>query len=866
MQTLETLPDKDTRVLADSVCKYPFFLAQMSTIDETPRYIRPDQAYLPRAFTGTSDLETYFANNTRQFVDAGYIRAGDEVSRWCAAFKKIGVSDVPRRIQHDELSWNIKVQLYSGIGHTTDIATTNWNLDGLTEALKRITTLSDTSLPTALALWRLLVRMLPRDKTEQYRFLSGEYRWQYYSVRSKFFDSTFYTQLITTAWLPDESGNFQLPATLFAASAETRNVMGDSVRYLHPDLEIKEATSDSPARLLAECLGANLAPKTEEVIKRLQGLSGQAIDLKTVENIYRFLQRQSMTGRQALFKQQPLLYTSTPIPRWWTADKVFWDNERAIFGDERGYLTAQYSEALKPFFVSQGVTLSATFADYVTAVLETAARAEVTDNILTRMNSLYRRLWASLPTRETEEGSELIRMWQELCRARCWLGKCGDTWAFYYSSELVWNDHDHNTALFAGVLPFWIFSDVEALAHFLEVTHCSQAEIDFQPDGERDDLPEWTKKTRSLSPLIATFLDSPQLNQEGVATSSLDILNELNVLLIERAKVTYKLLDATVTDKEPLSSYLQIDEEEVTLWITLEADAGDYPDLIGDALQAYLGVAQIREFVSNLLEADTKKSRARVLSRWQKRGLRYQSLAGTEPGNNDGQIDNPQDEESEQPWQERGDEESAKRRSVANQQADYTRSPDEKGDVNSSHNTAPQNSENENPSDRNGSGAGGSHTTSGNNNPGSSSQGTGSYSAGRAGHRSSGSGNYGSAGGGGEGAEHKALKEKVALTPNLCGQNLSLIDSEYVLPSGDRVDVLLKNAEGVPIPVEIKPLINTGEYSNVWQAVKYKHLIATQQGVPCAQIRSILVAPNIPDDVKAKCLILGIDPIEISLP
>ena len=119
-----------------------------------------------------------------------------------------------------------------------------------------------------------------------------------------------------------------------------------------------------------------------------------------------------------------------------------------------------------------------------------------------------------------------------------------------------------------------------------------------------------------------------------------------------------------------------------------------------------------------------------------------------------------------------------------------------------------------------------------------------------------------SAGGGGEGVEHRTLKEYLADNPSLFGEGLELVDTEYRFGSGDEADILFEDSSGNPVTVEVKPPILSGSDQEVWQAVKYKHLAAVEYGLPCEEIRSILAAPEIPDDVKAKCEQLGIEPFE----
>ncbi len=116
-------------------------------------------------------------------------------------------------------------------------------------------------------------------------------------------------------------------------------------------------------------------------------------------------------------------------------------------------------------------------------------------------------------------------------------------------------------------------------------------------------------------------------------------------------------------------------------------------------------------------------------------------------------------------------------------------------------------------------------------------------------------------GGGGPGKTHEDLKDDLANNPSQLGEGLRLIKKEYTFKSGDgRVDVLLMDNSGKPVPVEVKPYISPESDSEILQALKYKHLAASDYDILCKEVRCILVAPEIPDDVKKKCKQLGIEP------
>ena len=143
---------------------------------------------------------------------------------------------------------------------------------------------------------------------------------------------------------------------------------------------------------------------------------------------------------------------------------------------------------------------------------------------------------------------------------------------------------------------------------------------------------------------------------------------------------------------------------------------------------------------------------------------------------------------------------------------------------------------------------------------------SGGHSLNTSNNRESSGGGHGGSGGGGEGQEHENLKKDLANNPSQLGEGLELIKIEYTFGSGDRVDVLLKDSSENPVTVEVETGFSsgTGRYVGVWQAVKYQHLAAMKYGLPCQEVRSILAAPEIPEDVKKKCEELGIEPIEVS--
>jgi len=134
-------------------------------------------------------------------------------------------------------------------------------------------------------------------------------------------------------------------------------------------------------------------------------------------------------------------------------------------------------------------------------------------------------------------------------------------------------------------------------------------------------------------------------------------------------------------------------------------------------------------------------------------------------------------------------------------------------------------------------------------------------SQGHTSHRKPSGRNGGHGGGGGPGEEHEDLKNNIAQNPSQLGEGLKLIQKEYTFKSSnDRVDILLIDSSGRPVPVEVKPHIPSGSNCEVLQALKYKHLAADDYNIPCKEVRCVLAAPEIPNDVKKKCRQLGIEP------
>ena len=87
--------------------------------------------------------------------------------------------------------------------------------------------------------------------------------------------------------------------------------------------------------------------------------------------------------------------------------------------------------------------------------------------------------------------------------------------------------------------------------------------------------------------------------------------------------MTYELKETPVPDPNPRQSFLDVTNQPAKLWLGLEVNKSEYPELIGDALQDYFGVNELGRFVEDLLV----KVPDRVLSNWKRKGLETKFLS-----------------------------------------------------------------------------------------------------------------------------------------------------------------------------------------------------------------------------------------------
>ncbi len=833
--------------LSKEISKIPILSVYRGNQRKPLDFLEPCNAYLSQAYTSDTSLETYFSEcGNVWYVDDNYIENDSDRKKWLQFFKSIDVMETPRVIEENLTISSQNRQELDKRGlewknSKKGLIIEDRHFDGLPEVLARVSNHKEMDL--AQVLWHLLVKALPSGESQRDALFQGIYRWGTYSSQFESFQAMFYRQLQKAAWLPDEQENFRVPAECFAPTSENRKVLGDSVAYLHPDFDISQ--DSEAARWLARKLGVHLDANMDSVLNYLQALSRTGVSVEQVKPLYCFLAQQN-SCRSEEFKQKPLIFTSNPETNWWKLDKVFWEDENPVFGNHRGYLRESYADneaILKPFFIALGVSERAAPLDYVRVIREVTS-VELADDatVRERVKILYGRLWQSLQeSGNLLNSEEWEKEWEQTRDGKCWLGKNGSKWDFYPRYELVWNDHPHVAGVFEGEVPFWKFDgSLLDLAKHLEVECCSRAVIEVQPCGVQEEDKDWSARVRDLRPYIHAFLNSPSLC-ELQEDKSAHILDFLSVRLVEKLETAYTLKKVSLIDPNAPQSFLDVTDQKVVLWLALEAGVSEYAELIGDALQGYFDVRDLGRFAEDLL---TKK-RDRVLSRWQQKGLEIDICLMPETDTKKGEGKQPIPINEELPAQSNDEDanlvkdESDTGILVVDEISEHSSGMiNSRTDESGHHEYTPRSS---------GTSWSGGHSIS-----------TSSGKSKGKGH----SGHYGSE----ESDEHRELKEYLAAKTFELGIGLKLVEVEYTFGSGDRVDILLKDDFGNPVTVEVEIGFSSkaGRYIGIWQAIKYQHLAAVEYGLPCEQVRSILAAPEIPEDIKKKCKELGIEPIEVS--
>jgi predicted RNA-binding protein with PUA-like domain len=109
-------------------------------------------------------------------------------------------------------------------------------------------------------------------------------------------------------------------------------------------------------------------------------------------------------------------------------------------------------------------------------------------------------------------------------------------------------------------------------------------------------------------------------------------------------------------------------------------------------------------------------------------------------------------------------------------------------------------------------------------------------------------------GGGGEGPLHAALKDLIKRDPaGTVGEPLTFeaedlveaLGAEVRFITGDRVDLLMRDANGAYVVIEVEPVIGPADHIGFHQAGKYRVLVAMDRGLPVEKVRAMVAATTI---------------------
>lgn len=154
---------------------------------------KPDDVYQE-----SPDLRLYFSgSNDVWFLSEETLASTTDTS----VVSELGISRKPRfrRMQVD-LSWEERSRLRGNQGHTRDIETFDYDIDGLDSFLSRVPQDSQQLIRYSLIVWRLLLEHL--KGSSYYQFYEGQYRWFYYQERTAYFTATWKKRLRGCSWIP----------------------------------------------------------------------------------------------------------------------------------------------------------------------------------------------------------------------------------------------------------------------------------------------------------------------------------------------------------------------------------------------------------------------------------------------------------------------------------------------------------------------------------------------------------------------------------------------------------------------------------------------------------------------------------------
>lgn len=117
----------------------------------------------------------------------------------------------------------------------------------------------------------------------------------------------------------------------------------------------------------------------------------------------------------------------------------------------------------------------------------------------------------------------------------------------------------------------------------------------------------------------------------------------------------------------------------------------------------------------------------------------------------------------------------------------------------------------------------------------------------------------------GESADHLHLKEYVAANPSfaLKEEGIEWIATEYLFPTADCADIVLRDRYGRYIGVEIEVDVSHLQVDGLLQAVKYRFMVPIMKGTNLHETRAVLIAYSISGKIKRLCEKYEVDCFEV---
>jgi len=192
--------------------EYAWKLSKLSFIDSVHNGTGDNHLQKPpKVYFNDNNLKKYFDGYSNvYFVSEDlYEKFGEE--RMKPFLIDLGVENKPRRIEiPGNLSWEEKSRLRGDIQHTGDIYQKDYELEGLENFLKEMTSLK------SFLLWDLLLNSIETlNTTEARKYFEGKYGWwRFQDYYDKGFEAKFTKMLRRLDWFVDKNSNSKKPSDI----------------------------------------------------------------------------------------------------------------------------------------------------------------------------------------------------------------------------------------------------------------------------------------------------------------------------------------------------------------------------------------------------------------------------------------------------------------------------------------------------------------------------------------------------------------------------------------------------------------------------------------------------------------------------